>query len=71
MGRFTVHVRPFVFNFTQVKVKKVGMPHRKKFTSSKKISSIKNAIVVINQLFKVGLPPSKKTISVSLKALYK
>ena len=37
MRRFTVHFRPFKFNFTQVKVKKVGVSHRVNFTSLKKI----------------------------------
>ena len=33
MGRFTDHFRSFTFNFTQVQVKKVGMPHRANFAS--------------------------------------
>ena len=33
MGKFTVHVKSFTCNFTQVKVKKVGMPHRVTFPS--------------------------------------
>ena len=28
MGWLTVQFRSFTFNFTQVKVKKVGIPHR-------------------------------------------
>ena len=28
MGRFTVHFMSFTYNFTQVKVKKVGRPRR-------------------------------------------
>ena len=33
MGRFTVHFWSFTFKFTQVKVEKVGMPHRVNVTS--------------------------------------
>ena len=35
MGRFIVHFRSFTFNLTQVKVKKVGMPHRVNFNIKK------------------------------------
>ena len=35
----------YTFNFTQVKVKKVGIPHRMNLTSLKKVSSLKNAII--------------------------
>ena len=41
----SVFTSGLTFNFTQVKVKKVGMPHRVSFTSYKKLSSLKNAIV--------------------------
>ena len=37
MGWFTVHFRSFTFNFTHVKVKKLGMLHRVNFTFLKKI----------------------------------
>ena len=46
----SVFTSGLTFNFTQVKVKKVGMPHRVKFTSKKKFSSIKNAIVKLTLL---------------------
>ena len=39
MGMFTVHFRPFSNSFIQVKVKKVGMPHRMNFTSLKNYPS--------------------------------
>ena len=38
MGRFTIHFGSFTFDFTQVKVKNVGMPHKSELY-------IKNAIV--------------------------
>ena len=50
MGRFTVYFRLFTFTFTQAKVKKVGMPHRVNFTSQKKLSSLKKAIVKLASL---------------------
>ena len=43
MGRFSVHFS-LTFKFTQVKIKKAGMPHRLNFPSLKKLSSLKNAI---------------------------
>ena len=43
----------FTYNFTQVKVKKLGMPHRVNCTSSKILSpSLKNAIVKIKDAAK-------------------
>ena len=44
MGRFTILFRSFTFKFTLVKVKKV-LSHRVNFTSSKKLSLLKNGIV--------------------------
>ena len=46
MSKFTVHFRSSTYNFTQVKIKEVGMPHRVSYTVLKKLSlSLKNAIV--------------------------
>ena len=46
MSRFNVHFKSFTFNFTNVEVKKVRMPHRMDLTSLKKLSQLKNAINV-------------------------
>ena len=41
----SVFTSGLTFNFAQVKVKKVGMPHSVNFTSLRKLSSLKNVIV--------------------------
>ena len=41
----SVFTSGLTFNLTQVRVKKVGMPHRVNFTFKKKLSSLKNTMV--------------------------
>ena len=46
MGKFTIHFFSFTYNFTQVKVKEIGLSHRVKIIFQKKLSfPLKNAIV--------------------------
>ena len=46
-----VHFKSFTYNFTQVKVKEVGIPHRVNVTSLKKLSfSLKNAVLKLSLL---------------------
>ena len=44
MGRFTIHFRSFAYNFTQVKVKEVGMPQSELYILKKLSFSFENAL---------------------------